>query len=303
MTRPSSERVSSPGGTPGPGAENATGPAWSIGIYTGPSPLELSPAPGVSQPVVTAADVSDVPADFVADPFLVYQGARWYLFFEVMPRGSDIGVIGVAESEDGFRWRYKQVVLRESFHLSYPYVFSWRGDYYMTPETITPHCVRLYRAARFPDRWEHVADLIEGHHADPSPFEHAGDWWLFSCTPPGDCETLRLYRAEVPGGPWTEHPKSPVIEHDRHFARPAGRVVPWGGGLIRFTQDCAPRYGMKVWAFVVTALSRTDYREELAHPIPIVALGAHGWNERGMHHVDAHPYRGNGWIAAVDGYV
>jgi hypothetical protein len=36
--------------------------AWSIGIYTGPSPFELRADVGIRNPVLTSADVSDVPA-------------------------------------------------------------------------------------------------------------------------------------------------------------------------------------------------------------------------------------------------
>ena len=111
---------------------------------------------------------------------------------------------------------------------------------------------RLYRAARFPDRWEPVADLIEGHHADPSVFRARNAWWMFSCTPPGENETLRLFRSDSLTGRWSEHPRSPVVAGDPHIARPAGRVVSWGGRPIRFAQDCRPRYGLQVRAFRIT---------------------------------------------------
>ena len=39
---------------------------FSIGIYTGPSPLALSSHPLAANPVVTAAHVTDIPAAFVA---------------------------------------------------------------------------------------------------------------------------------------------------------------------------------------------------------------------------------------------
>jgi hypothetical protein len=40
--------------------------------------------------------------------------------------GEQEGEIGLATSEDGLKWDYKQVVLNEPFHLSYPYVFEWQ---------------------------------------------------------------------------------------------------------------------------------------------------------------------------------
>ena len=116
----------------------------------------------------------------------------------------------------------------------------------MTPETLAPGQIRLYRAVLFPSQWEHVADLVPGRHADPTVFAANGAWWMFSCTPPGEHATLRLYHAESPLHRWEEHPLSPIIEHNRRIARPAGRVVSWNGGFLRFTQDCETHYGVQV---------------------------------------------------------
>jgi hypothetical protein len=283
------------GGPQRPGRQHP----WSIGIYTGDSPLSLAPPEGVEQPVLTAADVTDVRAEFVADPFLVRRDDRWFLFFEALPVETRRGVIGLAESPDGLHWEYRRVVLSEPFHLSYPHVFEWDNVYYMTPESLGPGQVRLYAATRFPDRWEHVACLIPGRHADPTVFRTEEGWFLMTSNP-DDSASLRLYHAGSLTGPWSEHPGSPVVARESRFARPAGRIVAWDGGLIRFTQDCSRYYGREVHAFRVTHLSATDYREELAAPGPVVGPGRCAWNRWGMHHVDAHPHPGGGWIASLD---
>jgi hypothetical protein len=243
--------------------------------------------------------VTDVRAEFVADPFLVRHHNRWYLFFEVMPCDPRIGVIGLAESADGLHWSYRQVIIREPFHLSYPHIFMFDGDYYMTPETLAPGQVRLYRADLFPDHWEHVSDMLPGRHADPTVFQAASAWWMFTCDP-SNSATLRLYRAATLDGPWREHPRSPIVGRDSKFARPAGRVVASEHGLLRFAQDCSTYYGLKVHAFRIACLSGVEYREELASPTSIVGPGLDHWNRWGMHHVDAHPRPEGGWIAAVD---
>src|SRR5258708_424155 len=139
---------------------------WSIGIYTGTSPLELRPASGVVNPILTRADVHDVPARFVADPFMMRRGGIWYMFFEVLNQATDRGEIGLATSSDGLGWTYQQIVLAESFHLSYPYVFQWQGETYMLPETLGAQAARLYRAETFPTRWSGVGSLVEGSCAD-----------------------------------------------------------------------------------------------------------------------------------------
>jgi hypothetical protein len=111
---------------------------WSIAIYTGDSPLHLKPPTNCATPVITRRDVTDIPAAFVADPFMIRAGGVWYMFFETMNRETKKGEIGLAVSEDAMSWRYQSIVLAERYHLSYPYVFEWRNQYYMVPETYQP---------------------------------------------------------------------------------------------------------------------------------------------------------------------
>ncbi|MGQ9895388.1 MAG: glucosamine inositolphosphorylceramide transferase family protein, partial [Roseiflexus sp.] len=208
---------------------------WAIGLYSGSDPLNLAPMPGVRNPVLTAAHVRDVPALFVADPFLVRTEDRWLLFFEVLHATLRRGQIGLATSRNGRDWEYCQIVLREPFHLSYPLVFAWNGDFYMTPETAECRQVRLYRAVEFPLRWSYEATLLEGDdYLDPTPFLYQGRWWMMVGTDAKENSILRLYHAATPVGPWQEHPCSPIVQHDPRSARPAGRVVHNGERLVRF---------------------------------------------------------------------
>jgi hypothetical protein len=274
---------------------------WSIGIYTGDSPFQLRAPANDPNPVVTAADVTDIPAEFVADPFMLHAGDSWHMFFEVLNRETQLGAIALATSDDGFTWTYEQVVLAEAFHLSYPYVFEWQGEHYMIPETLGAGAVCLYKADDFPNRWSLHRRLIEGAHADPSIVRYRDLWWLFVCARPYGHDVLRLYCARDLDGPWKEHPRSPLIINDKSRARPAGRIVHAEGGLIRFAQDCVPDYGTRVRAFEINELTRHTY-VEIEHPkSPILSPSGTGWNALGMHHVDAHRHVEHYWIACVDG--
>jgi hypothetical protein len=275
---------------------------WSIGIYTGPTPLELTPAPEACNPVLTAAQVHDIPAAFVADPFLLHVQHTWHMFCEVMHAQWDRGVIGLATSPDGWRWRYEQVVLQEPFHLSYPYVFAWQGAYYMVPETLEAETIRLYRAEAFPHAWTCVGEVLTGQYADPSLFQADGRWWMFVCTTPFEHDTLALYHADTPLGPWQPHPQNPLRQGDAQRARPGGRVTRLGDRLIRYAQDDAPYYGRQVRAFEITTLTTMHYAEHEIAASPILQPSGTGWNAKGMHHVDPHPLHATSWLASVDGH-
>ncbi len=300
----------------------ANGDIWSIGIYTGVSPLHLgqcqhakaphhNPLPQGEgkegtritscNPVLTAAQVTDVPAWFVADPFMLYAHQTWYMFFEVMHADWQRGVIGLATSRDGWHWQYARVVLQESFHLSYPYVFTWQDAYYMVPETLEAEAIRVYMAVDFPTTWVCVANVLAGEYADPSLFRADGKWWMLVCSTPWQHDTLCLYYADTLLGPWRAHAQNPLIQGDAHRARPGGRVMVLGDRIIRYAQDDAPFYGKQVRAFEITELTTTRYTETEVPESPVLQPSGAGWNAKGMHHVDPHRLAEAYWLSRVDG--
>lgn len=275
---------------------------WSIGMYAGASPTALTPVPGLLNPVLTRQDVTDVNAAFVADPFMLLAQGTWYMFFEVLESRCDRGMIGLATSPNGLQWHYQRLVLVEPFHLSYPYVFHWRGAYYMIPESHQAGAIRLYQARPFPATWAYVTTLVRGQYlVDPSLVHDDACWWLFTDTSPQQQhDTLRLYQSQDLYGPWQEHPCSPLIVANGHKARPAGRVVVLPEGLLRYAQDCEPLYGQGVYAFDVT-LTPSTYTERPHGLQPVLTGSGTGWNAAGMHHLDPHRLQDGRWLACVDG--
>jgi hypothetical protein len=277
---------------------------WSIGLLRGISPTDLNAFPGVVNPILTRADVSDVNAEFVADPFLVRSSSAWHVFFEVWDGHAARGKIGLAKSSDGRSWVYQGIVLDEPFHLSYPYVFFWEDSYFMIPESYQADCVRLYRASNFPTQWRYECALLkDGFFVDASPFWWQDLWWMFVETnAKRKSDTLRLFFAKQLHGPWREHRHSPVMK-DAAGVRPAGRVTEWNGTPMRFGQDCQGSYGKAVRAFRINKLSPSDYAEQLLHPDPILAKGSEYWNSGGMHHIDIQFCSSAGtFVAMVDGW-
>jgi hypothetical protein len=274
---------------------------WSIGLYSGDSPFCLAARPGIVNPVLTRESVTDVPAKFVADPFLVKRNGTWFMFFEVLNRQTGRGQIALATSDNTEDWIYQKIILAEPFHLSYPYVFQWNDEHYMIPESFWHGTVRLYKADDFPMRWSFVRSLIRARCADPSVFYFDDQWWMFICSNPSRNDALRLYFANDLLGPWLEHPASPIVKNDARKARPAGRVLVLADKIFRFAQDCVPNYGTQVRAFEISELTTTSYVETENSNSPILTASGVGWNESGMHHVDPHLLPGGQWLACVDG--
>ena len=278
-------------------------PTWSIGIYTGSSPLDLHPPSLRTNPVLTREDVSDVTAALVADPFLIRQGDEWFMFFEVLNWSANKGEIGLARSNNGFDWKYERIVLSEPFHLSYPYAFEMDGEYYMIPESRQCGEVRLYRADEFPRRWSLCASLLQGDLVDASIFCYRDRFWILAGEGSGRHDSLRLFVSETLEGEWSEHPRSPVRVQDARGARPAGRVLVCGDRIIRFAQNCEQVYGQDVQAFEILELTATDYSEHELSSSPILEPSGAGWNALGMHHVDPQRLGEGRWMACVDGWT
>src|SRR5688500_17863281 len=123
---------------------------WTIGIYRSDSPFHFNKLQGWINPLFKAEDVTDVPAKFVADPFLIKDNETFYLFFEVYNNDTQQGDLAVATSKNTWIWNYEKVILDEPFHLSYPYVFQSDGEHYLVPESFEDNSIRLYKADDFP---------------------------------------------------------------------------------------------------------------------------------------------------------
>lgn len=272
--------------------------AWSIGIYKGESPFTLSETKDAENPVISAKDVTDVDAAFVADPFILQKDGNYYMFFEVLNLETNSGDIGYATSKDGKTWDYQKIVLDEQFHLSYPCIFEWEGKYYMIPESSKDFSVRLYSSSSFPEDWEFAGTLLSGEgFTDPTLFHHENKWWMFCSN--NQNGSLSLFFSDSLTHGWKSHPMNPLIVNDKHISRSAGRVFTYDQKLYRLAQDDYPSYGLKVYAIEITELTENTYNES-STLINVVSMTGKGWNGEGMHHVDMFQSEEE-WIGIVDG--
>jgi hypothetical protein len=197
---------------------------------------------------------------------VIAHDGRHHVFFEDACRATGVGRISVM-SDDGLgRFGTPQCVLERPYHLSYPFVFHWAGNWYLLPETSQNRTLEVYRAVRFPESWEPANVLMHGLEAyDATLWEHLGRWWLFANVRerPGTStwDELHIFHADNPlSREWQAHPANPVVS-DVTRARPAGRIYVEDGHLYRPSQDSSRRYGRAVMINEIVALSETRYEE------------------------------------------
>ena len=272
---------------------------WSIGIYEGVNPFDIKPPDKIINPVLTRKNVTDIKTKFVADPFIVFNNKKFYMFFEAFNKDTSQGDIGYAESIDTYHWVYKRIIIDEPFHLSYPYVFKWNEEFYLIPESSRDLSVRLYKALLFPYKWKYIGNLLSGYaYKDPSILRYNNKWWLFV----GGYlnSVLNLYYSDDLLTGWKPHPMNPIVKFDKKIARPGGRVIIYNSKIYRMAQDNEASYGIQVSPIEVYKLSEALYAEKKINNKAIVSFTNKGWNAAGMHHIDLLHIKDK-WIAAVDG--
>ena len=107
--------------------------------------LDIKKGKGIFTELCLPSKIAWNPTIIVADPFLFVKNEKLYLFYESKAFFSP-GVIMMTSTVDLKNWSKPVVVLKESFHLSYPWVFEEEGKIYMIPETGSDKSIRLYEA-------------------------------------------------------------------------------------------------------------------------------------------------------------
>ncbi len=134
---------------------------WRIATRVGKSPALADSA---------TPDLSDFrlhespPGHYYADPFLIQEAGKHWLFFEDYRYATRHGVLACAEvSQDGLVGA-AQTILERPYHLSYPCLLRESGELYMVPETLGHGTVELYRCARFtgysPASWNRTPTVV-----------------------------------------------------------------------------------------------------------------------------------------------
>jgi len=204
--------------------------------------------------------------DYWADPCVVEQDGRRLIFAEEYPLRTRKAVIVCLELFPDGRAERLGIALDQTCHLSYPQAFQWNDQWYLTVESGTARCVRLYRASDFPLRWQPVTDLINDRICvDPTLHYQDGHWYLFvniSESGGSTSEELFLFVSEQLVGPYRPHPANPIVSDVRR-ARPAGRLFEHEGRLIRPGQDCAASYGNAIVFCEVLELTPERYGERV----------------------------------------
>ena len=198
-----------------------------------------------------------------ADP-LVYEDKNGsYLFVEAIDKNTGIGEIGVIDFNTGEGDYYP--IIKEPFHMSYPYVFCMDNHYYMIPETNHAHQLRVYIAKDYPYKWELHKILIENIDCvDTTVFRGPDQSMLFVTTSKETDGNYLLF------GSLTNDLKMDIYKKDKdanNTLRGAGQFFTLGDHIYRPTQKCTNYYGEAVILNKISFGEHSVIHEEIGKSI------------------------------------
>lgn len=232
---------------------------------------------------------------FFADPFILsIDDNTIKVLVEDFPYYNKKGVISVLYIErKTYRLINKKVVLRQPFHMSYPFIIRKEdGSIWVAPESSSCGALYIYKMDPTTLMLEDRKVIISEPLVDSTIIDYRGLNWLF-CTKKGEDSNRKLYiyYAENPEGPYTEHPGNPVVVDDT-MARPAGSMFKDGETLYRVIQKCDKAYGEYINVSRIDTLSTTEFKESFVKELRA---------EDSIYSNAFHTINGYGDICVVDG--
>lgn len=241
---------------------------WQVGIVHAPIADLLTPE------ALRAAAITWLPDPgsfrFNADPFGLRHDGRFTVMVEALDYRVKRGEIHYYAYDKDWRVVDNGLALREPFHLSYPSLIADGGEIYMLPEGHRSGRLTLYRAERFPDRWQPVATLLDHPAIDASVVKHDGRWWMFYALPGEDSRAMRELHvafADALAGPWQVHGANPV-RVDLASARPGGTPFVVDGMVHLPTQNCVGGYGRGLSVLRIDELTPETVRASVVSKLP-----------------------------------
>lgn len=205
---------------------------------------------------------------FFADPFVISKDAKTVCYVEDYSYSSKKGCITAIEIIGDKEYKILGPVIEEPFHMSFPFIFEYKNELYMIPETSESNSIRLYKCTDFPLKWKYQKDVMGKIKAvDSMVFEHDNKWWLLCNTAMSDMDKSRAalvaFYSESPlSDNWIAHESNPLMVDDEH-SRNGGILEANTKSLIRVRQKPAFNfYGKRMSIAKINNLTPSTFFEK-----------------------------------------
>ena len=221
-----------------------------------------------------------------ADPFIIKKNKKTYIFFEEFKIAERKGYICVGELDlENNKLINVRTVLKKKYHLSFPFIFEYKNDMYMIPESHENSTLDLYIFDKFPIKLKKVRTLLKKiNTVDSLLIHHDKFWWIFTNikTSYEDFHAKNLsifYSKNFLTDDFIPHRDNPVVTNPKS-ARNAGNFIKKNDTLYRVSQDCSDYYGRSILISEIRSFSKETYLEKNKINIypPPGYIGFHTYN-------------------------
>ena len=234
--------------------------------------------------------IKNQPGRYFADPFVIESKNKHYIFVEDYNFKMSKGSISVIEIDQNNNQKLFSDVIKEKFHLSFPFIFEYKNDLYIVPESSADKSIRLYKCINFPNKWIYCYNLISNINCADTIIikKHEYYWLLTSISDKNDFSSqLNIYYSDSPiSQNWKDCSNNPV-RFNIDKARNAGLIVDETEKIFRPTQTCGynkigdNQYGRTIIIRQVKSISAYDFQETYHSTIEPIFKS----NLLGVHHM------------------
>jgi len=201
-----------------------------------------------------------------ADPFLVNKGKNYYIFFEDFSLKKKKGSISCIKVNLNNKKEYFKEIIKENFHLSFPFIFKYKQNYFMVPESSENNSLRLYKCIKFPNKWKFYKKIMKNINCvDPVIFKWKNKWILLISKPENTFlyNKLYAYTSKNPlSNDWKPLTSNPVVKSNI-LGRNAGLIQEKKGRIYRVSQAyISGNYGAYISINKVLNILKNKYHEK-----------------------------------------
>lgn len=180
---------------------------------------------------------------WAADPFPIEVDGTLFIFAELFEYRNNKGAIGYTKLINGTFTPWK-IVIREKYHLSFPYLFYENKDLYMCPEASQSGQLYTYKCISFPDGWIRDRILFDGcNFSDTIFYKKGNEKYGFTCI--WDSIDNHSFKAFMVVNNECKSLNGTINTLDYYLTRPAGKIYYDDilGKDLMVSQICKPQYG------------------------------------------------------------
>lgn len=222
---------------------------------------------------------------FWADPFYIKYKNKNYIFFESYSYSRKKGEIACGELKNNNIVNFK-IILKKRYHLSYPFIFKYKNNYFMIPETFQEKKLQIFKCIKFPFKWTLYSTAFKNLSlVDTTIIKIKKNIWLFTNQMKKDTVEFNknLYLYKINNLKFTKivpHSKNPIIS-SFNGGRNAGSIFQIGNKFIRPSQINKKNiYGYGLKLSVIEKIGLNQYKEKQLKKITPKERGI-----TGIHHI------------------